>query len=262
MLQYKSETIKSSFSKSSKSQASKLEVSRLKKSSIKIRSDKYSKEHRGNIELGIFVDGTSLDRASRRIFRKINLSSLMKGVSSGLQPAFARYYTIIPFEDDARHLAFLDAVRSSGYEVIVKRLPPKGMSKMVTVDLEMATDIIAFSMGHPLFRKKIHTNIPTSEQDESSVDSPDINAEVELEDGLNQNLEIGASVDTYKNNEPIERRTVIVCPSKELSYPISLVGQMGVNTTTADFGTFNYSSDVLKSATNWIDLTDSPMIFK
>ncbi|RIL03501.1 MAG: hypothetical protein DCC75_12915, partial [Proteobacteria bacterium] len=72
--------------------------------------------------LGLFIDGTGLDRATRRINRKVDMSSLVKGVTSGIPPTIARYYTLIPYEDDSRQRAFLDAVMRAGLSVIVKRL--------------------------------------------------------------------------------------------------------------------------------------------
>ena len=60
--------------------------------------------------LGIFVDGIGLDRATRRLQRKVEMSKLLRGVSSGSTPIVARYYTLIPYEDDSRQRSYLDAV--------------------------------------------------------------------------------------------------------------------------------------------------------
>jgi hypothetical protein len=79
------------------------------------------------------------------------MASLVRGVTSGTPPVVARYYTLIPYEDDSRQRAFLDAVARAGMQVIVKRLPPKGITRQVSVDPEMAADILAFSMGHQKF---------------------------------------------------------------------------------------------------------------
>ena len=105
-------------------------------------------------EVGLFIDGTGLDRATRRINRKVDMSALVRGVTSGLKPVVARYYTLIPYEDDSRQRAFLDAVSRAGLSVIVKRLPPKGISRQVSVDLEMAADIVAFALGHSRFSRE------------------------------------------------------------------------------------------------------------
>ena len=90
---------------------------------------------------GVFIDGVGLDRATRRISRKVDISALVRGVTAGTPPTVARYYTIIPFEDDSRHRAFLDAVERAGLGVSVKRLPPIGVTRQVSVDVDMAATI-------------------------------------------------------------------------------------------------------------------------
>ena len=85
--------------------------------------------------LGLFIDGTGLDRATRRLNRRVDLTALVRGVTSGIKPSVARYYTLIPYEDDSRQRAFLDAVSRAGLSVIVKRLPPKGVTRQVSVDV-------------------------------------------------------------------------------------------------------------------------------
>ena len=55
--------------------------------------------------MGLFIDATGLDRATRRLDKKIDLASLVKGLSSGLKIEVARYYCLIPYEDDARQFA-------------------------------------------------------------------------------------------------------------------------------------------------------------
>ncbi|MEZ4754639.1 MAG: hypothetical protein R3A13_10105 [Bdellovibrionota bacterium] len=79
----------------------------------------------------MFIDGTGLDRAARRLNRKVDIESLIRGVTSGIKPSILRYYTLIPFEDDSRQSAFLDAVAKTGLSVIVKRLPPKTVNRQV-----------------------------------------------------------------------------------------------------------------------------------
>src|SRR5215475_2226186 len=77
--------------------------------------------------MGLFIDATGLDRATRRLERKVDLSRLVQGITSGAKLEIARYYALIPYEDDARQFAFLDAVERAGVEVVTKRLPPKGV---------------------------------------------------------------------------------------------------------------------------------------
>ena len=90
--------------------------------------------------VGVFVDGISLDRATKRFNKRIDFQSLIKGVCGGLEPRVARYYTIIPFEDDSRQHSFLDAVYRGGFEVLLKRLPPKHIERQATTDIEMGVD--------------------------------------------------------------------------------------------------------------------------
>ncbi|MCB0333929.1 MAG: hypothetical protein KDD55_10555, partial [Bdellovibrionales bacterium] len=63
------------------------------------------------------------------------------------------------------------------------------------------------------------------------------------------------------SDEDGERIVTVVCPSRELSYPLSLIGELGIDTVSADFGQFN-NKDVLKSAAKWIDLSDSETIWR
>lgn len=97
--------------------------------------------------LGLFIDGVGLDRATRRLDRKVDLARLVAGLTSGLKPEIARYYTLVPYEDDARQFAFLDAVERAGLKVVVKRLPPKGVKRQVSMDVHMASDLMSYSFG-------------------------------------------------------------------------------------------------------------------
>lgn len=189
--------------------------------------------------VGVFVDGTGLDRASRRLKRKVSIASLVKGVSGGLTPAFARYYTIVPFEDDSRHRSFLDAVYRAGMSVVAKRLPPKGVTRQVTIDVEMATDLISFGLG--------------------TLNNEDLNSE-KIEMRLSENP---APDESAANSAEglVKRVAVVVCPSRELAYPISFLRKISVETTSADFAQFA-GKDLLKSAANWIDLSDSETIWQ
>jgi len=99
-------------------------------------------------KLGLFIDGIGLDRATRRLDRKVDLQRLVAGVSEGMTPEVARYYTLVPHEDDARQFAFLDAVERAGLEVVLKRLPPKGVKRQVSMDVHLASDLIAYTYGH------------------------------------------------------------------------------------------------------------------
>lgn len=214
--------------------------------------------------VGLFIDGTGLDRATRRLKRKIDLERLVRGVTSGSTPVVARYYTLIPYEDDSRQRAFLDAVHRAGLTVIVKRLPPKGISRQVSVDIEMAADIVAFALGHTEFSSlsaydpkdfaetgsALPTAMPFFNNDSTKPSGADLQKRI-----------ITAPQVKAGEGETIQRIITVVCPSRELSYPINLTKELGVDTATADFGKFN-SGDILKSASKWIDLTDSETIWR
>ncbi len=191
----------------------------------------------------VFIDGTSLDRATKRLQKKIDLPALVRGICSGAQPTIARYYTIVPFEDDSRQRAFLEAVERSGLSVIVKRLPPKGITRQVSVDLEMAADIVAFASGRQDLPKE------TENLEQVAV-------------AINEDVATEKSTPETVNNIktlPEKRSIIVVCPSRELAYPISLANSFGADTTTADFAK---TGDVLKSAAKWIDLSASETIWK
>lgn len=223
--------------------------------------------------LGLFIDGTGLDRAARRMNRKIDMPKFIRGVTSGLTPAAARYYTLIPNEDDSRQRSFLDAIRRAGLQVIVKRLPPKGITRQVSVDLEMAADIVAFSLGHSRFSslgeyqsenhsephqtKKTIPMIPRGASLSAIEQSHDVSRDDDAE------LSTGNSQAEAPNSDDsnVQRVITVVCPSRELAYPISLANELGVDTVTADFGQFN-NKDILKSAAKWIDLSDSETIWR
>lgn len=215
--------------------------------------------------VGLFIDGTGLDRATRRINRKVDMSALVRGVTSGAAPIVARYYTLIPYEDDSRQRAFLDAVARAGLSVIVKRLPPKGITRQVTVDLEMAADMVAFSLGLSSFSKE-NEYLPAELQAAKAVMTRGRgDYETLTEERLSavpvESRSSGPLLKVDSSSEGTRRSIVVVCPSRELSYPISMMKDLGADTTTADFGQFN-SGDILKSAAKWIDLSDSETIWR
>jgi len=254
----------------------------------------------GRRVLGLFIDGTGLDRATRRINRKVDMSALIRGVTSGITPTVARYYTLIPYEDDSRQRAFLDAVSRAGLNVVVKRLPPKGVTRQVSVDVEIAADIIAFALGHFAFGDlSVYRPDPLDEGlgrgvflNESPAGRivglfPPGSAQGRLRkqqtpaaagqgavgnkpasgpDGVSSSelkaAPTGAASKEASETVPCPQRIVtVVCPGRDLTYPISLVKELGVDTVTADFGQFN-SGDILKSAAKWIDLSDSETIWR
>jgi len=213
------------------------------------------KEHR---VLGLFIDGVGLDRATRRLNRKVEIGKLVKGVISGSQPVVARYYTLIPYEDDSRQRAFLDAVYNAGLDVVVKRLPPKGVNRQVAVDVEMAADIIAFAMGYQKFSDY---STYKSEQDTGVNNNGGLLDRIRRVNNVNPQSVSQRKFLTDPSNTEGKRIITLVCPSRELAYPVSLVKEFDVDTITADFGQFN-NGDILKAAAKWIDLSDSETIWR
>ncbi|MBL7661410.1 NYN domain-containing protein [bacterium] len=192
--------------------------------------------------VGIFIDGTGLDRATRRLDRKVDLSRLLAGVSAGLQTDCVRYYTLIPYEDDARQFSFLDAVERAGMEVVVKRLPPKNVKRQVSVDVLMASDIMAFSYG---YYEKAQAASQAATQAATGTDGGNI---IQLSP-------------TIVDPADTKRIAVVVCPNRELSYAIYLAHTLGVETHLADFGLYG-TSDGWKGIDKWIDLSTSVTIWR
>jgi hypothetical protein len=193
--------------------------------------------------LGLFIDGVGLDRATRRLDRKIDLGRLVSGITTGLKVEVARYYTLIPNEDDARQFAFLDAVEKAGLEVVVKRLPPKGVNKMVSVDPHISVDLATFAYGR--FEKHavapVAETVATAEGEEAKAEEP--------------------KVIIPAKSANLTRSAIIVCPSKELSYAIFTAHELGVETSMADFGQYG-NSDGWRGVDRWIDLSTSETIWR
>jgi len=187
-------------------------------------------------KLGLFIDGLGLDRATRRLDKKVDLSRLVAGLTSGIQPEVARYYTLIPNEDDARQFSFLDAVERAGLEVVVKRLPPKGVKRQVSMDVHIATDMIAFGYGQ--FEKVADEEAKVAN---SGDDTPKIIAP--------------------KNAGKVKRMANVVCPTREVSYAIYMANQFGVETSLSDFGLYGTSSG-WKGVDRWVDLSTSETIWR
>ena len=228
-------------------------MSRREEESTKIVKRRVQRLH------GIFVDGTGLDRATRRLNRRVDLAALIRGLTAGAIAEMARYYTIIPFEDDSRHRAFLDAVERAGLSVEVKRLPPKGITRQVTVDVEMAADIVAFASGKSVLRQQfepVSSAVPTARPA-----IPPGGARRPAADSGPVEDQAGLEVSTHEETPELLRVVTVVCPSRELSYPIAVAKALGADTVSADFGRYK-NEDVLKSAAKWVDLSDSETIWK
>ena len=197
--------------------------------------------------MGLFIDATGLDRATRRLDRKVDLARLVQGLTSGLKLEIARYYSLIPYEDDARQFAFLDAVERAGVEVITKRLPPKGVKRQVSMDVHIATDMISYCYGH--FAKA------AEEVETKNVgNSP---TPVIVSAGETQKVD-GPKIEVVRD---VRRCLTVVCPSRELSYAIYMCNQLGGDTSLADFGLYG-TSDGWKGVDRWIDLSTSETIWR
>jgi hypothetical protein len=214
--------------------------------------------------VGIFIDGVNLDRATRRINKRVDLSALVRGVCSGSTPIVARYYTVIPHEDDSRQRAFLDAVTRAGLTVIVKRLPPKGIERQVTTDIEMASDIVSFGLGLSSFSKEneyLPAELEAAKKYAASATGTVKSGALDPSELQPARRSGGPLLHVDAASLDTRRSVVVICPTRELSYPMSLAKNLGADTTTADFSKFA-GGDVLKSAAKWIDLSDSETIWK
>ena len=202
--------------------------------------------------MGLFIDATGLDRATRRLERKVDLSRLVSGLTSGIKLEVARYYCLIPNEDDARQFAFLDAVERAGIEVITKRLPPKGVKRQVSMDVHLAADLIGFCYGHFQKSDEVAKAVPENNH-ESNDKAPGEESKV---------IESAASlIKAPGAQKVVQRIATVVCPSRELSYALFLCSQLGVETALADFGLYG-ASDGWKGVDRWIDLSTSETIWR
>jgi len=194
--------------------------------------------------IGLFIDATGLDRATRRLDRKVELSRLVSGLSSGLPIEVARYYTLIPHEDDARQLSFLDAVERAGLEVITKRLPPKGVNRQVSMDVHIATDVLKFAFG---------------KFESEKIEKPVAPPSYQLLSEEPESEPVKSSI--IKAASEIKRVGIIVCPSREISYGLHTAYEQGLETVLADFGLFG-QSDGWRGVDRWIDLSTSETIWR
>jgi hypothetical protein len=184
--------------------------------------------------IGVFLDGVSLDRAARRLNKKVDWKLLVKVISEGRVPKLLRYYTVIPHEDDARHHSFLGAVEGAGFQVIVKRLPPKGINRNVTIDLEMASDIVGFGLGL--------RDLPASTDPAGKEGARDSRGENKPSD----------------TRTPEKAEIILICPPNDLEYPLRLIADREVKITVVDFKGSG-TSELIKVSSKWMDLSDAPI---
>ncbi len=204
--------------------------------------------------MGLFIDATGLDRATRRLERKVDLSRLVQGITSGAKLEIARYYALIPYEDDARQFAFLDAVERAGVEVVTKRLPPKGVKRQVSMDVHIATDMISFC--HGVFAEKA-----AAKEAKAVVNGPAHSVLGSPDNDIPPPVPAVKAPTVAAPDANIRRMITVVCPSRELSYALYMCSQMGIETSLADFGLYG-SSDDWKGVDRWIDLSTSETIWR
>ncbi len=213
--------------------------------------------------LAIFIDGVGLDRATRRLARKVDLTKFVQGLSEGTTPEFAKYYTLVPHEDDARQIAFLEAVERSGLSVSLKRLPPKGVKRAVSMDVHIATDLLLFATGSKIDSESsgIITNInPRIHASPAPDTGPEASREASQEAIAEPDSNIISSSISPTSTWQTVRSAVLVCPNRELTYAIHHCKQLGIQTSLADFGLYG-NSDGWKGIDRWIDLSTSETIW-
>ncbi len=201
-----------------------------------------------NREYSIFIDGVALDRACRRLNKKVNYEALVKSLCVGNQPDVARYYTLLPVEDDARQSAFYDAIARAGLDVVKKRLPPKTLNKQVSTEIEMACDILATVLGR---QDACKASLEIASGNYSVV------SKHSKLTGNSQEKPSKAADDS----KPVQKVIVTVCVSKEVSYALNICRHLGAETINADFGQI-MGRDILRGAEKWVDLSFSETIWK
>lgn len=204
-------------------------------------------------KLCVLVDGTGLDRATKRLQKKIDMSRLFAGICEGLNADVARYYTLMPHEDDARQLAYLEAIDRAGFEVCMKRLPPKNVNRLVSVDVHIATDLLCYATD----------TIGSLNELEKTQGQSDDTSSLRAQDSGDKVGVSTVSVDStdVQGSLGIQRLAVLVCPSREVSYAIYRASQLGVQVGLADFGMYG-RSDCWRGVDRWIDLSTSETIWR
>lgn len=182
--------------------------------------------------MGVFVDASGLDHATKRLGRKVEIAKLLSSLTSGAKLELARYYCLLPYEDDSRQSSFLLSVERSGFEVITKRLPPKVVKKQVSLDTNISCDMINFCYSY--FQVQ---------QLKNSADS-----------------KIAQTSDT-EIPQTVKRIITLVCPSPEIRYATSIAKKLNTSVVLADFGSFTHSSG-WQGIDHWIDLSSSESIWR
>ena len=206
-------------------------------------------KRRPNSAVGIFVDGVGLDRACKRIKRRVDWKKLLSSLGAGKRLVEARYYNLLPNTDDNRQTAFLDALGQAGFESVIKRLPPKHIEKQVSIAVEMASDLMAFALGQNEFPDLHYFAVRSAAKRNPTAADWDEEAKP-----------LVAKLTPEESKILSQREVILVCPSKELEYTVSYLKLLGVKTSTADFGTFSVNK-TLTASDGWIDLSLSESIW-
>ena len=187
--------------------------------------------------IGVFIDGVGLDRASKRIGKRVSIVNLVKTITGSRETAVIRYYTILPNEDDSRQLSFLDSLQKQGVTIVAKRLPPKGIERQASTDAELSTDITAFAAGFTSFEEEYRYS------SEEIMEAAGVTKE--------------APVETDADATP---HIITVCVCRDICYPLNIARVLGAETTATDFGD-GTPQDVLRAAAKWVDLSDATTIW-
>jgi hypothetical protein len=205
-------------------------------------------------EIFLIVDGPSLDRACRRLGKRIDLQNLISVSCTGNSPLISRYYTLIPNEDDSRQRAFLSAIENLGLEVIIKRLPPKGVNKQINLDAEMSTDMTLFALGQLKFLNQEERVGSTTQHMLKQSVKLDRFSESQVD--LDLNAPNSENIDNTQSNKCI----ILVCPSRDLLYTFNLVKNLQCEIVCVDFGRSS-NSEINSIFSNNIDLSRSESVW-
>ena len=126
----------------------------------------------------------------------------------------------------------------------------------------MAADMVAFAHGLTSFSKENEYMPADAPLRAAAIHTPaQYVRRQQAEEMESSEDKEQTPVETIPDIKTAPRSIVVVCPSRELAYPLSLVKDIAADTTSADFGQFN-TGDILKSAQKWIDLSDSETIWR
>ncbi|MCB0321508.1 MAG: hypothetical protein KDD60_11335, partial [Bdellovibrionales bacterium] len=158
--------------------------------------------------------------------------------------------------------AFLDAVRRAGLQVLINRLPPKGITRHVSVDSVIASDIVAFGLGQDSFDNIGYEHQVEGDGDERTIASPESNDKPPTSEEIpSEEQAFSPESGNGDLNSAVQRIVTVVCPGREIAYPFSLLSHLGIETVCVDFGQPS-GKEVLQAASRWVDISDSQTIWR